>query len=428
MLFVLDSNAVPDALRQFVALARTKGRIKQRPEDFRVLERHKGFCCTTGIASDLGDGAVAFPERETGYVAVTLAKRLMRTPDAVADIVGVFRLDSDDVTFHGQKDRRAETGQRIVLRRADYATVLRACCPEPLGNRGPSYFLKDPEVVEGPADLGDFVANRFEITVRLPNWRRPAIEEYVREHLGPIERAGMRFPNGYGPQRFGRRQIGHQIGQKLIVLGAEAAIKQFLTETSVHERRQIWEIRQQLADCWARAEVEAGKRRCSVAQIKREFQRMREVLAPVYSETQMDIEFRLIDAVVHYMSFSAAVQSQKREVGFWTGAYQSYWFNKVLAAAITGKIELPGDKIPLYCPDPSVARWYRNIGFPEAIPEAVDRQSAALFMKGTAWRSAYTTVHAFQHHAVDNAWVTEFELDPGSFATTLLELIFELYE
>lgn len=427
---VLDGNVVPDALRHYVARARSKGALKHHPEDFCVLERHKGFCCTTGVESDLGAEADGmFSRRETGFVAVTLVKRLMRTPDAVADLAHLFGVNSDDITIFGQKDRRARTAQRIVVGRADYATVARACCPEPLGNWGPASFIKDATIVEGGANLGDFVANRFAITVRLAGWRRREIEEYVREHLQPIEQAGMRFPNGYGPQRFARRQNGHQIGQTLLLYGAEAAIKQFVTETTIHERRrETHAIRRTLGECWARAEVEARRRTCSVARIRIEFERMKEVLGRVYVQLQMDIEYRLIDAVLSTGSFESAVDSLRREVGFWTGAYQAYWFNQVLAAVLSGRVELKGESIPLYCPDPFVARWYREMGFPEAIPEKVDRQASRLFMRGIAWRKLFTAVHDFRHHAVDGAWVTEFELDPGCFATTLLELLFELEE
>jgi TruD family tRNA pseudouridine synthase len=405
------------------------GLIRKFPDDFRVFERHEGFLCTTSLESDMPDRVEFGSRRETGFVGVTLVKRLIKTPDAVAALAEMFGLRPEQVSIAGQKDARAETAQRIVFDNVDLDVVARACRPEPLERRGPSSFIKDATVEPGALRLSGFLANRFRIWVTLEGWRKEKVERYVAQRLAPLGSANViQYPNAYGPQRFGRRKIGHDVGHAFIVEGAEAAFKMFVTQTSRHERREITEVREELGRCWARAEETARQTGCSVAQVREEFVRMRDLLERVARDFQLEIEERLVKEVLSLRSFDEAASSLLKDVGLWLGAYQAYWFNQVLAAVVSGALKLSGDAIPMYKDDPVVKNWYWKVGFGEAIPAQINRRTAKLFPRGVAWRPTFTTVSGLKHVANNGAWLCEFELPPGAFATAFLDQLFEVIE
>src|SRR5262249_24282220 len=89
-MLVLRGQPIHDSLRLYVPEGLEPGWIKEAPEDFRVFERHDGFLCTTSLESDMAASVETGSRRETGFVGVTLAKRLMKTPDAVAALAERF--------------------------------------------------------------------------------------------------------------------------------------------------------------------------------------------------------------------------------------------------------------------------------------------------------------------------------------------------
>ena len=118
----------------------------------------------------------------------------------------------------------------------------------------------------------------------------------------------------------------------------------------------------------------------------------------------------------------------------WTGAYQGYWFNQVLAAALTGEITLdnqddPEARIPLYMDEQRSLRFYRRFA-PEAVQTRVDPLVRELFLtpqhkhdRGPR-RPLFVPVGGLSYDCEDGAVNMGFSLPKGAYATTFLGILF----
>lgn len=146
--------------------------FKQSPEDFVV------------------DEIDAYPASGEGpHVFVRIRKRSLNTEQAVARIAEALSVSRRDCGFAGMKDKDAVATQRISVPNVD---------PERVRALG----WEDLEILEAVSHRnklkpGHLRGNRF--TIRL---REVSDVAAVIEGLERIKREG--FPNGFGPQRFGR--------------------------------------------------------------------------------------------------------------------------------------------------------------------------------------------------------------------------------
>ena len=176
----------------------TGGRIKERPDDFRVEELPLYPAC--------GEGT---------HVYFRLVKAGIPTPVAVARVARHMGVRPGEIGVAGLKDAQAVTSQWMSLEHCD-AQRLAACRDAD---------MQVAEVTRHTNKLrpGHLAGNRFVIRIRgagrdaLP--RAEAVLEVLR-------RRGV--PNYFGPQRFGARGDTAELGKALIRNDLEEFVAIFL--------------------------------------------------------------------------------------------------------------------------------------------------------------------------------------------------------
>ncbi|HIP75527.1 MAG TPA: tRNA pseudouridine(13) synthase TruD [Thermococcus paralvinellae] len=181
------------------------GKIKQRPEDFVVVE--------------------VIPKRLIGKgpcLIYRLRKKNWETMAAIKEIAKRIGIHYKNIGFAGTKDRHALTVQYISI------------CDTSLKEKLDSLKIQDINLgfagYGRPLKLGMLLGNRFRIIIRDPDLPIEEAFERIKDILSELKFKGG-FPNYFGYQRFGeKRVVNHEIG-KLLLKGRfeEAAIK-FLGE------------------------------------------------------------------------------------------------------------------------------------------------------------------------------------------------------
>lgn len=437
--------------------------IKTEPSFFRVEEQHTdSHLCTVGTGTDLPDHEWN-DEGEGDLVAVTLVKCWLNTPLAIKKLANLLGVPDDAISYAGLKDRKAETSQRVKISGVTLEHVRRNCMPEALNGRQ-GFFIKDATRSSEHLQKGHLKGNRFTIRVLVPGKSKEAIDQYVKERVGYLSERGMVIPNAYGRQRLGRRQNLLGIAHTFITKGAEAAIFQFLTETSPNESAFATQIRQKLAAEWAIAVRKAGESGTTVASQVLSFQAMKEVLeqkvngpggqCQAWEKLNMPIEHTIVLKTLQMRDFNKVMFMMRDDFSLWIGAYQSYWFNQILSKYIAGDIRMNdrsgNPSIPLYLNDRDAKRFYQTFA-PEALPEQIDPAVDCIFLtlddrkyddafwrktfgrerpharkRRGPWRKLFVHVKDFSHSTEDGVLNCSFTLRSGSYATTFLGVLFDL--
>ncbi|PSQ14391.1 tRNA pseudouridine(13) synthase TruD [Halobacteriales archaeon QS_8_69_73] len=220
------------------------GRLRNRPEDFRVREREAFDVDLRPAGADPG----SYP-----HLIFRATLRGWDTNDfaaALSDALGVSR---ERVSWAGTKDKHAVTTQLFSVRsdRTDLPAVDDADL-EPLGRAG------------RPVLFGDLAGNDFEIVVRDAD--RPAAVESVVDELRDFAADGddgddgdgdvVAVPNYFGQQRFGsRRPITHRVGLDVVRGDWAAAAVRYVCEASEREPDRTREAREEVGETrdWATA-------------------------------------------------------------------------------------------------------------------------------------------------------------------------------
>jgi tRNA pseudouridine13 synthase len=287
-------------------------KLKQHPDDFRVEE-------LTDATPD-GSGEFAFYRLDkTGWT----------TPDALAAVRRRWQIDWRRLSYGGLKDRHAVTGQ--------YLTIF----------RGPRRNLSHERITltylgqrTEPFTAADIRANRFTITLRsLAEADVTAAEVALRE----VEQAGL--PNYFDDQRFGSVGAGREFVAREMVFGRfERALWLALAAPYEFDRADAKREKAVLRESWgdwaaAKAKLPKGHARS------------------------------LVDYLVHHPGdFKGAVARLRPELqGLYLSAYQSYLWNRMLAAWLTRnfgaenlaavELKLGRVPVPLRVPDDKRAEW-----------------------------------------------------------------------
>ncbi|ALM74872.1 tRNA pseudouridine(13) synthase TruD [Thermococcus barophilus] len=194
--------------RQFKHLSETPGiggKIKQRPEDFIVVEI---------VPKRLISGGPC--------LIYKLKKKNWETMAAVKEIAKRIGIHYKEIGFAGTKDRHALTVQYISI------------CDTSLKEKLDSLKIQDIKlefVGYGKAlKLGMLIGNKFEIVIREPNLPIEEAFERTKEIIAELKSKGG-FPNYFGYQRFGeKRVVNHEIGKLLLKGQFEDAAIKFLGE------------------------------------------------------------------------------------------------------------------------------------------------------------------------------------------------------
>lgn len=462
------SSFVPSNIWQALGgFSRTRAEIKTEPSFFRVEEQHTDtHLCTVGTGTDLPEFEWMGDDGRDGgdFVGVTLVKCWLNTPLAIKKVANLLGVPESCVSYAGLKDRKAETSQRVNVSGVSLEHVRRNCMPEALKGRQ-GFFLKDAARANGPLSKGHLKGNRFTIKVMVPGMSQQALDAYIRERIGYLQDRQMVIPNAYGRQRLGRRQNLLGIAYTFIHKGAEAAIYQFLTETSTNESPFATQVRQKLAAEWAIAARKAGESGTSIASQVLSFQAMKEVLeqrvngqgghSQAFERLNMPIEHTIVLKTLQLRDFNKVMYAMREDFSLWIGAYQGYWFNQVLAKYISGDIRMNdrsgNPSVPLYLNEPKAKRFYQTFA-PEALPKQIDPAVDCVFLslddtkydenfwrktfgcerprpkkeRRGPWRKLFVTVKDFCHSAEDGVLNCSFLLRSGSYATTFLGILFDL--
>ena len=245
------------------------GRLRDRPEDFRVREREAFDVDVRPVDADFG----SYP-----HLVFRATLRGWDTNDfasALSDRLGISR---ERVSWAGTKDKHAVTTQLFSIRlEANELPSLEGADVEVLGRAG------------RPVLFGDLAGNDFELVVRDPDrpgnagpiaaeLRRFAADRYVDgvdadtgdtdgsvddRHAsdgdtdnGESDERGtedgdrpVAVPNVFGQQRFGSmRPITHRVGLEVIRGDWEAAAVRYVCESSEREPAETREAREWIAE------------------------------------------------------------------------------------------------------------------------------------------------------------------------------------
>jgi tRNA pseudouridine13 synthase len=205
----------------------TGGRLRVRPEDFRVREVES--VDPEPPDADRGD----YP-----HLLVRATLRSWDTNDFARELANRLEMSRERVAWAGTKDKRAVTTQLFSLDRVD---------PEAT----PEISGADLAVVGRlgrSLQFGDLAGNAFEITVReatSPGKATAIRSELETWHSG----AGGAVPNYFGQQRFGSlRPVTHAVGLAVVRGDWEDAVLTYLAETSEHEPADTRAAREHVAE------------------------------------------------------------------------------------------------------------------------------------------------------------------------------------
>ena len=261
----------------------THMKLKQQPEDFRVEE------LTDAVAGDAGE-----------FALYRLEKTDWTTPDALFAVRRRLQLDARRVSYGGLKDRHAITSQHI--------TVF----------RGPKRNLSHERVTltylgqrTEPFTAADIRANRFTLTMR-------SMSDSALSHAGVALRevADAGLPNYFDDQRFGSvGERGEFIAKEMVFGRFERALWLALAAPYEFDRADAKREKATLVELWGKWPE------CQAKLPKGHLQRLVSYLA------------------AHPTDFKGAVTRIRPELqGLYLSAYQSYLWNKMLAAWLTNTL------------------------------------------------------------------------------------------
>ena len=287
-------------------------KLRQRPEDFRVEE------LTAAAGGDTGEFAF-YRLDKTGWT----------TPDALAAVRRRWQIDFRRLSYGGLKDRHAVTSQFLTIFRGPRRNLAHERVTLTyLGQRAEPYTS------------ADILANRFAITLR--GMSDTAVSR-ATSALAEGERAGL--PNYFDDQRFGSVSDPPEFVAKEMVFG--------------RFERALWLA---LAAPYEFDRAEAKREKAALREHWGDWTALKAKLPRGHARSLVDY------LVAHPADFKGAVARLRPELqGLYLSAYQSYLWNRMLAAWLTrslapadlAEIELKLGRVPVSVrvPEEKRAEW-----------------------------------------------------------------------
>ncbi len=277
----------------------TGGRLRDRPEDFRVREREAFGADLEGLDAETG----SYP-----HLVFRATLRRWDTNDFASTLSNRLGVSRERVSWAGTKDKHAVTTQLFSIKRDENTLPeIDGADIEPLGRAG------------RPVLFGDLVGNEFEVVVRGAD--RPGDADTTAEELRVFANGNeegeaadeIAVPNYFGQQRFGsKRPITHRVGLAILAGDWETAAIRYVSESSEREPERTRTVRDRIAadrDWSAAAEELPGGLR---------FERA--------------IAVRLAESAVEPDDYRAALEELPTNLQqMFTNAAQSYAFNRILS-------------------------------------------------------------------------------------------------
>ena len=205
------------------------GDIKRSPEDFTVEE-----ITPDGTVLELYK-TLEYPDSGEAYTQFILQKKDWSTSSALKRIAKALRVGQKRFSYAGTKDKVAVTTQRVSVFGVPKESIT-------------SLALMDLQIngawgAKEQVRLGDLLGNRFRIVW---NGDSEGAEEKVSSTLSGLD---GKFPNYFGPQRFGStRQNTHRVGELILRKRFQEAAMHFLAETGEEEHKGAREARSRLLE------------------------------------------------------------------------------------------------------------------------------------------------------------------------------------
>lgn len=442
---------------------RGRGELKKRRADFQVTEAvpgRPGRYLTLSRESDFEPDDLQLPD-EHNRVWVTLVKHGLTFPSArnwLAKILGErLKRSNFFIKGTGLKDRRAHTAQLLEISGVNAAELRRInwpLTPEVEARDGVGFRLKDLRPALGEIRNGSHGLNHFEIKVRLAGQSAAEIEAYLRPRFERLQRMGGWFPNFYGNQRLGGRQMQHLVGQTAICGGGykspsgeapfgsnvEAAMHRFVCATSPAEKPEVSRVRQECRKRWLY-----------------DFDGMADLLHDCYKRFNLDIEFeiakRLADNDRYNGDFNKIFAEMSDDTSLWVSAWQSWWWNHVVASELPGWISQmeagngfrPSQVgVPLIMDTREARNFYGQRAYcQQALTELdqaeetvhdlfllplmrADRGGQSFRPNSGPVRKVFTQAERMSYKVSDEAVDFVFDLRSGVYATTFLGLFWNM--
>jgi tRNA pseudouridine13 synthase len=181
------------------------GRIKTHRTDFRVQE--------LPLYEAAGSGT---------HVYLLVEKQGLTTPDALARIASALHVQRKDIGYAGRKDAFAVTQQRISIEHIDPQAALQLDLP--------GIKILSAQRHANKLRLGHLAGNRFIVRVRHLERTLDKAVLQTQAILSRLQQRGV--PNYFGPQRFGNRCDGQQIGRAILYQDRESAMDLILGRPS----------------------------------------------------------------------------------------------------------------------------------------------------------------------------------------------------
>lgn len=290
-----------------------KGEIRRNAEDFAVEE-----IMPDGTVLEL-DEPVGRPDSGTGFAHFVLQKNDWSTPDAALEIAKRLKISGKRINYAGTKDKLAVTTQLMSAFGVKKEEIL------DLG-------IKDMKILGAwesneKIGLGALLGNRFRIRV---------FGEVDEKTINEIHsELGGKFPNYFGPQRFGaNRGNTHKIGEMIARSDLRGAVEAFLTDCEGEENAEAVAARKQLKE-----DGDYGK-------------------ALQYFPKHLKFERMVLQHLAeHRYDFANALRKLPRQILLlFVHAFQSHLFNIMLSERIAeGELKL--EEGEFYCGEKS--------GFPD---------------------------------------------------------------
>ncbi len=346
------------------------------------------------------------------------------------------------------------TAKNITISGASASELLKVTWPADFG-----FTLESPRI--GRSNFitkGAHRLNRFELKIVVKNQDPATVLNFLKPRLEKLARRQNYVPNAINMQRLAARQKGHLDGYTLITgdypapkgvhrfgSASEAALYRFLFETTGRENPAAEELRRDIEGSWL----------YDFPGMKYKLERN-----DVYRQLNMSVEYkiaeRLADIKQYKGDFQAVVASMSEECSLWIAAWQSFWWNQVLARKLPhwikemelteqgrAKFDPPSKGIPVLMDAQMSRAYYGRLPYcRDALTHLskadpfIREQFLKPFGNKSPWRNAFIRVDGLSF-SVDSELVDgsdqtvvniSFNLPAGAYATTFLGYLFELEE
>ncbi|NQV89772.1 tRNA pseudouridine(13) synthase TruD [Candidatus Uhrbacteria bacterium] len=369
-----------------------KGYFKYRPEDFIVEEeRPDGAVITVDgkeVSREMDDGQ--------GTIYFDLTKVGVSTIDAQNRITELTGHPEKDVGYAGIKDAVALTAQRVSLRGGILNEVLDLDIP--------GAIIRNVYEGKGVVQVGGLKGNRFTLLIRTEKTLDPA---QIEDRIEYIKAHGIM--NYFGVQRFGTpRFLAHEFGRAMLLSGAEAGVKTYVTMKSPFELPFFAERRAEATLVWG------------------DWKKMFEILSDLPYSFRHELEMleSLQKTGGHFLT---ALEKVQQQAGMWVRAYASYAANERLSEAEKNGESLPTPMPQLLNPDQKALSVYKAFLDREGLRNPMGALKKYPFIRvgrnPTFIPVVHPEVHAYK--VIPEGLAITFSLSKGAYATTMLMYLFD---